>query len=402
MRGGRRRERARSGQGCECGAGRAQGPFSRGDILDWYEGRYFPSSLPIRPAGTRDAPFKQLAALLPAWTGQAAPAPPPAAQPAPEPAGAAPAAGAPDAAAPSGGQPAGGAVRSYGGDGPGQPGGPAAADGVGWDARERLPEPAPDRFASALAGGSATAGPGGAGYSFGHHFAPAPAQALGGFGSGFDPPAPAQRPPQQLALPGGFADFDGGDGRPGPGPGHAGALGHFPGAGFGQGGGHLGGAFGGGHGAELHPYAHLLAGRHGGLGLGGDAGGHPQHRLHPQVRVSPACAALPAQRRPRRLLSGLPAGPPRARRSCIRAACASAERRRLWRRRHSPLHGLRMSCLLPRCRALPPTIARVVDSFAACCGGRVVLRRAGAESGRPAPWRRQCAYCLHRVCLTAL
>jgi hypothetical protein len=195
--------------------------------------------------------------------------------------------------APFGGQLAGGAARGYGGDGAGQPGGPAVVDAGGRDARERLAEQAPERFAAALAGGDA-AGPGGAGYSFGHHFAPAPAgaQALGGFGPGFDPPAPAQRPPQQLALPGGFADFDGGDGRPGPGPGHAGALGHFPGAGFGQGGGHLGGAFGGAHGAGLHPYAHLLAGRHGGLGLGGDLGGHLPHHIHPQVGPPPACAAL--------------------------------------------------------------------------------------------------------------
>ena len=54
----------------------AQGPFSRGDILEWYDGNFFPASLPIRAArNPPDAPFRPLSSMLRTWQG--APAGPP-------------------------------------------------------------------------------------------------------------------------------------------------------------------------------------------------------------------------------------------------------------------------------------------------------------------------------------
>jgi hypothetical protein len=47
--------------------GDVQGPFTRADICDWYEGGYFPGALPIRPMGMTAAAFVPLATLLPLW-----------------------------------------------------------------------------------------------------------------------------------------------------------------------------------------------------------------------------------------------------------------------------------------------------------------------------------------------
>lgn len=56
-----------------------QGPFPKADILDWFEGGFFPADLPIRHAGNPHADFKPLAAQIKVW---AAAAPPGFAQPA--------------------------------------------------------------------------------------------------------------------------------------------------------------------------------------------------------------------------------------------------------------------------------------------------------------------------------
>jgi len=45
--------------------GDVQGPFTRADICDWYEGGYFPGALPIRPLAFPAAAFVPLATLLP-------------------------------------------------------------------------------------------------------------------------------------------------------------------------------------------------------------------------------------------------------------------------------------------------------------------------------------------------
>ena len=47
--------------------GDVQGPFTRADICDWYEGGYFPGALPIRPVAMKTAAFVPLATLLPLW-----------------------------------------------------------------------------------------------------------------------------------------------------------------------------------------------------------------------------------------------------------------------------------------------------------------------------------------------
>ena len=56
-----------------------QGPFPKADILDWFEGGFFPADLPIRHASNPHADFKPLAAQIKVW---AAAAPPGFAQPA--------------------------------------------------------------------------------------------------------------------------------------------------------------------------------------------------------------------------------------------------------------------------------------------------------------------------------
>lgn len=55
-----------------------QGPFPKADILDWFEGGFFPADLPIRHAANPHADFKPLAAQIKVW---AAAAPPGFAQP---------------------------------------------------------------------------------------------------------------------------------------------------------------------------------------------------------------------------------------------------------------------------------------------------------------------------------
>ena len=45
-----------------------QGPFTRADIIEWFEGDFFPTSLPIRAAGDPpEAPFRPLATMLKIW-----------------------------------------------------------------------------------------------------------------------------------------------------------------------------------------------------------------------------------------------------------------------------------------------------------------------------------------------
>ena len=49
-----------------------QGPFSRSDILDWFEARFFPADLPIRPAGNpRPEAFRPLIAMIKLWAAGA-------------------------------------------------------------------------------------------------------------------------------------------------------------------------------------------------------------------------------------------------------------------------------------------------------------------------------------------
>lgn len=50
-----------------------QGPFSKADILDWYEGGYFPADLPIKHASSPQADFKPLAAQINIWAAAAPP-----------------------------------------------------------------------------------------------------------------------------------------------------------------------------------------------------------------------------------------------------------------------------------------------------------------------------------------
>ncbi len=50
-----------------------QGPFSKADILDWFEGGFFPADLPIRHASNPQADFKPLAAQIKVWAAAAPP-----------------------------------------------------------------------------------------------------------------------------------------------------------------------------------------------------------------------------------------------------------------------------------------------------------------------------------------
>ncbi|KAL3142989.1 kinesin-like protein [Trebouxia sp. C0009 RCD-2024] len=50
-----------------------QGPFSKADILDWFEGGYFPADLPIKHASSPQADFKPLAAQIKIWAAAAPP-----------------------------------------------------------------------------------------------------------------------------------------------------------------------------------------------------------------------------------------------------------------------------------------------------------------------------------------
>ena len=50
-----------------------QGPFSKADILDWFEGGFFPADLPIRHASNPQADFKPLAAQIKIWAAAAPP-----------------------------------------------------------------------------------------------------------------------------------------------------------------------------------------------------------------------------------------------------------------------------------------------------------------------------------------
>ena len=50
-----------------------QGPFSKADILDWFEGGYFPADLPIKHASSPQADFKPLAAQIKVWAAAAPP-----------------------------------------------------------------------------------------------------------------------------------------------------------------------------------------------------------------------------------------------------------------------------------------------------------------------------------------
>ena len=50
-----------------------QGPFSKADILDWFEGGYFPADLPIKHANSPQADFKPLAAQIKIWAAAAPP-----------------------------------------------------------------------------------------------------------------------------------------------------------------------------------------------------------------------------------------------------------------------------------------------------------------------------------------
>jgi len=50
-----------------------QGPFSKADILDWFEGGFFPATLPIRHASNPQADFKPLAAQIKVWAAAAPP-----------------------------------------------------------------------------------------------------------------------------------------------------------------------------------------------------------------------------------------------------------------------------------------------------------------------------------------
>ena len=45
----------------------AQGPFSRSDILAWFDEQYFNDKLRIRPANPKDGPFRELSVMLKAW-----------------------------------------------------------------------------------------------------------------------------------------------------------------------------------------------------------------------------------------------------------------------------------------------------------------------------------------------
>lgn len=286
-----------------------QGPFGRADIIDWFEGKYFPGTLPIRAAGgAPDRPFHALSSLLPYWTGKArAPA---AAPTEPAPASSQPAAQQAPTFASSSAVPAASAPYTGGSSGPGGGAGDLVA-GYG-DAGSRPNsntggyggpdgQRGADSFPQQRTGGEA-----GAGGGLGLRFAPLPASAQDAsepFGSRFAPPQP--QPLQQLPLPGAFSDFGGGDfGGNGVGLGHgpAGGMGHF-------GGEHMGGAFGHGRpqpveslygharAPEVHPYMqHLVpdgAGVHHPLGgpgvhLGGHQQGHQQHPLNlRQVRKLP-------------------------------------------------------------------------------------------------------------------
>ncbi|GAB4819102.1 hypothetical protein N2152v2_006148 [Parachlorella kessleri] len=54
--------------------GVVQGPFPKQDIIEWYEGGFFPLDLPVRNAhDMSDAPFRPLSVLLRVWTTHAAP-----------------------------------------------------------------------------------------------------------------------------------------------------------------------------------------------------------------------------------------------------------------------------------------------------------------------------------------
>jgi hypothetical protein len=47
-----------------------QGPFTQADIMDWFEGNFFPPTLPIRSAkDPSTAPFRPLSAMLKIWAG---------------------------------------------------------------------------------------------------------------------------------------------------------------------------------------------------------------------------------------------------------------------------------------------------------------------------------------------
>ncbi len=50
-----------------------QGPFSKVDILDWFEGGFFPADLPIRHVSNPQADFKPLAAQIKIWAAAAPP-----------------------------------------------------------------------------------------------------------------------------------------------------------------------------------------------------------------------------------------------------------------------------------------------------------------------------------------
>lgn len=48
--------------------GQLQGPFTREDLLEWYEQGFFPDNLPIRPSeAPAGAPFVPLAPAVPLW-----------------------------------------------------------------------------------------------------------------------------------------------------------------------------------------------------------------------------------------------------------------------------------------------------------------------------------------------
>ena len=234
-----------------------QGPFTRADILDWFAGKYFPDTLPIRAAGSpADRPFH---ALLPYWTGKAPapaapphpPPPQPAALHAPGPSSAPMAAGERAGAGVGAGALSAGPMRGYGG-----------AEVPRLDREESY-----GRQRAGADGQPAQLGSG--------QFAQHPGSDSGlGLRQRFAQAQPAPQPPlpQQLPLPGAFPDFGGGA------YGGGGAAARGLGQGFDQAGGGptrqfhgapASGTFGHNGAPQQHegPYGHV------------DRGGHPASYL---------------------------------------------------------------------------------------------------------------------------